>query len=81
MKIRYFLILLLFTLSVNHVLSAQTRLFVQTDNESYYSGETISLAVWPIDATSLKAAPFSETIRIDLVDESGKVIFSKKGNF
>jgi len=77
MKIRYFLILLLFTLSVNHVLSAQTRLFVQTDNESYYSGETISLAVWPIDATSLKAAPFSETIRIDLVDESGKVIFSK----
>ncbi|NCP84548.1 MAG: hypothetical protein GW823_06560 [Bacteroidetes bacterium] len=77
MKIRYLLILLLFILCLNHVSLAQTRLFLQTDNDFYYSGETISLAIWPIDATSLKAVPFSETLRIDLVDAAGKVIFTK----
>ena len=77
MKIRYFFILLLFAVCLNHTSVAQTKLFLQTDNDFYYSGETISLAIWPIDATSLKAVPFSEIIRIDLVDASGKVIFSK----
>lgn len=74
---RYFL-LLSFSLGFCVSLQAQTKFLLQTDKDFYYSGETISLDIWTLNASSLQATTFSESITVDFVEPSGKIIQTKK---
>lgn len=78
MKFFRYLLLACISLGFCVSLKAQSKFLLQTDKEFYYSGETIRLDIWTLNAVSMLPNTFAESITIDFVEPTGKVIQTKK---